>query len=206
MEERSLIVWIVVVACLAVPTLTSLTISPASPTTNNNCIPFGMTTGYGYAGFVYNNIPAFRLAPGDQIAFDLGLPDTTQICRAIYMTTPSTFLPNCNLATFNVPGWSLVASMQCVGFGDSVVGNWDITFTATAHFNFDGGQLVIGVLTDGNPFVDSSCVQVRVCCLGAIDCTLDLSVFFHCHSLSCVWYYLNSLVILISGCCWHNMH
>lgn len=76
------------------------------------------------------------------------------------MTVPSSPLPTCNTASFTVPGWTLVASMQCVGMGDSVVGNWDITFTATANFNFDGGQLVIGVLNDGNPFTDSSCVQV----------------------------------------------
>ena len=47
-------------------------------TTMNNCIPFGAnhsrpspTESY-YAGFIYQNIPAFSLQPGDTIAFDLG--------------------------------------------------------------------------------------------------------------------------------------
>lgn len=139
---------------------TIVTIGPTSTTGVVNCIPFGDTSDYGQmAGFVYNNIPAFTMNSGDTIAFDIGLPNDYNICRAIYMAVPTTVLPLCNTAPFGVYGWTKVVPLQCAGYGDSISGNYDLVFTANAAFSFAGGQLVIGISNVGAA-ADASCTQV----------------------------------------------
>lgn len=183
---------IVLIACFGFARSQTITVSPASPITGQNCIPFGDTVAYGFSGFVYNNIPAFKITPGDKISFDLGLADTTiaDICRAIYFSVPTTALPACNTGPLTLAGWTLVAAMQCTGGqGDSIVGNWDITFTTTANFNFLGGQLVIGVMSDGTTYTDGSCTQVRLfslhfshsfsCALAHIHAHIHIHIHLH---------------------------
>ena len=64
-------------------------------TSMNNCIPFGAnhnrpssTTSY-YAGWVYQNVPAFNLQPGDTIAFDLGAQNDFTIVADVALAAAS---------------------------------------------------------------------------------------------------------------------
>jgi hypothetical protein len=50
---------------------TTITVFPADPPNTGNCYPFGIGVAWTpFAGFVYKNIPAFELRPGDTLAFD----------------------------------------------------------------------------------------------------------------------------------------
>lgn len=130
-------------------------------TSAGNCIPFGETQTFGpFEGMVYNNIPAFTLNANDIIAFDASATNDVPICRSIYFATPTSTLPACNSGGFSVYGWTLVASMQCVGTGDGTVGNFDLQFIASAAYSFPGGQLVIGISTVGSAYSDSTCTGV----------------------------------------------
>ena len=68
----------------------------AANTQLSNCIPFGGWTDENYMGFVYRNIPAFDLQPGEQrivwfaivggenrAAFDLHVTQATATARVI---------------------------------------------------------------------------------------------------------------------------
>lgn len=52
--------------------------------------------------------------------------------------------------------------MQCASMGDAARGNYELQFTATASFSFPGGQLTIGISSQGTPVSDLSCSQVLV--------------------------------------------
>ena len=111
-------------------------------------------------GFSYNYVPAFSLNVGDTIAFDTGNVNDVNICRSIYFSQPTYALPGCSTSTYNVNTWTPVTGLQCVGYGDSTIGNYDLSFNVTTAFSFAGGYLSIGFSAAGAQ-VDLTCTQVR---------------------------------------------
>jgi len=137
----------------------------------DNCYPFGSTAG-GFAGFTYKSIAGFNLYPGDTISFDSGKQNTNlagtilvPICRSIYFSTTSVdstcVTTSLSRKDFNFTKWSQVANLQCVGSGDTIIGNYDLTFTLDSSYSFPGGILSIGVSSIGTAD-DTECDTVGV--------------------------------------------
>lgn len=151
----------------------SIDIVPANIVGVGNCIPFGSNAFYAFTGFIYRNVPAFNLQPGGIIAFDIGAPNDVVIRRDIYFATaninpaPAVVSGN-NVVSQGVyaTGWTQVVSVAQApagGAGNSVVGDWDLRYTAENGFNFPGGGLIIGFA--GYPpstYYDGGCEQVGV--------------------------------------------
>jgi len=140
----------------------TVTIAPDSPTVGN-CYPFG---GGGnewppYAGFVYQNVPAFSLGIGDSFAFDLGVPNDTAIQLQIDLaatTTNGGDTPDGSFIT-------IVSNTQTPAnaFGDDVIGNYELQFIAENNFDFPGGGLIIRFSNPSAAYAaDNSCDQVMV--------------------------------------------
>jgi len=132
-------------------------ITPTNPSVGN-CIAFGSTDFGPITGYVYQNVPTFQLNTGDLIKFDLGLANDIVINRDIYFA----------IATVNggdIPvQWVQVASASDTPtnpFGNNIVGDFELTYTATSSFNFAGGGLLVAFdYTNSN--IDTSCDQVGV--------------------------------------------
>ncbi len=104
-------------------------------------------------GFVYRNVEAFDLSPGDTVAFDIQMPGAAtdlgfrpQLDLALaHASDPlNPFLPDhvAGSATdFTTIGHGAIAS----GPGNKVVRDYDLVFTADTPFHFPGGGLIIRV-------------------------------------------------------------
>ena len=114
-----------------------------------NCIPFGgwrtLATG-DYAGFIYQNVPAFSVEPGDTIAFDAGdvnnVPITLNIALASAVSNGS-MEPDTTGTSGD--GFTRVVSSGTPAnpYGDTTRGNFELEFTVDTAFQFDGGGLLI---------------------------------------------------------------
>ena len=135
-----------------------------------NVIPFGTNDDFSFTGFIYRNVPAFSLAVGDVIAFDLRQANDVQTRRTIFFAAanknPAACVYNVTTGQIENPqgiaaasGWTQVVSETQVpqnAFGDAVLGNFELRYTAEAPFTFAGGGLLVGF--QGNPpatFVDT---------------------------------------------------
>lgn len=139
----SLLTAAAVAGVLAAPAgAATVTIAPATGDgKQTNCYPFGDGSWGPHAGYVYKNVPAFTLAPGDKIGFDTWRANDTDIAFDV------------SLAATTVNGGDVPAQAftQVVGNtqlprvprGNAVVGDYDIEFAATGSFSFPGGGLVI---------------------------------------------------------------
>jgi hypothetical protein len=144
-----------------------------------NCIPFGDNVTYQFTGFIYRNVPAFQLRAGDKFAFDLGFPNDVDVRRNIYFAVANTN-PVAGGASQNIRAlaWTKVVSDSQVPLnprGDTIRGNYELTYTSDAPFNFPGGGFIVAF--GGTPpgtYVDSGCTQVLVQTNSA-----DPSGFFH---------------------------
>lgn len=163
----------------------SIDIVPTSPTYVSNCIPFGNNTSYGFTGFIYRNVPAFNLGPGSRFAFDLGRLNDVDIRRNIYFATaninPAPVPYSGNVVSqgiFAASGWTQVvtdAQTPQNPRGNTISGDYELIYTATASFSFPGGGLIVGF--GGSPpgaFADFGCQQVLVRTNGG-----DASGFFY---------------------------
>ncbi len=144
----------------------NFTITPSTPGVSN-CIPFGQTT-YGFQGFIYRNIPAFNLNPGDKIRFDLGNLNDIDVRRNIYFAAANI---NPGPWTGSSQNVSPVSWVQVVpesqtplnSLGNTTVGDFELTYTATNSFSFAGGGFFIGFgATPPGTYVDAGCEQVGV--------------------------------------------
>lgn len=155
------------IAALSIATCTvawgaTITVAPATPQVGN-CFPFG-GGGNGwppFTGFVYKNIPAFNLQPGDTLAFDLGAPNDANIQLQIDMAATTVNGGDVPAGAFTtiVPNTQTPANPM----GDAITGNFELRFTATASFNFPGGGLIIRFSNPSAAYqLDSSCTQVMV--------------------------------------------
>ena len=135
-----------------------------------NVVPFGSNDLFSFTGFIYRNVPAFSLAVGDVIAFDLRQANDVQNRRTIFFATANKNPDACafNPVTGQITnpqgiaassGWTQVVSETQIpqnAFGDEVVGNFELRYTAEAPFTFPGGGLLVGF--QGSPpatFVDT---------------------------------------------------
>jgi hypothetical protein len=141
-----------------------VTIAPANPDVGN-CYPFGGTDNSPgwtpYAGFVYQNVPAFNIVPGDILAFDLGATNDVNIQLEISMAPTTVNGGSVQSGSFV----QVVSNTQTPAnpTGDNTVGNFELQFTAEAPFSFPGGGLIIRFSNPGGAYAgDTSCTQVLV--------------------------------------------
>lgn len=130
----------------------TLNVNPTTPS-GGNAFPFGQGTVWPQAGFVYKNVPAFDLKVGDTIAFDLGAQNDVNIQLQISMaatTTNGGDVPGAY--TTVVPNTQLPANPK----GDSVNGDYELTFTAIAPFHFAGGGLIVRFSNPGSPYASDA--------------------------------------------------
>ena len=130
----------------------------------SNCIPFGgwssANSSTPYMGFIYKNIPAFSLAVGDTIAFDLGAENDQAIVMDIALAATTSnggteqdsngFTQVVNTGTPSDPN------------GNTTIGDFELEYTATAAFSFSGGGLIIRFRKAGSFANDTTCDQVLV--------------------------------------------
>lgn len=152
--------------------LGSFDIVPGSPTSVGNCIPFGDNTDFGFTGFIYKNVSAFNVAAGDLIRFDLGDQNDQDIRRDIYFSVANQN-PAPGGCGFDVTSQGIKATtwVKVVSTGqnpanptgNTISGDYELTYTAEAAFSFPGGGLIVGF--SGSPpaaFPDGTCDQVLV--------------------------------------------
>ena len=139
----------------------TVTIAPNEPGISN-CFPFGAGGGWTpYMGFIYQNVPAFNIQPGDILAFDLGLQNDTDIQLDIAMASTLVNGGTQETGAFT----TVVTNTQTPANprGDTTIGNFEVQFTVESPFNFSGGGLIIRF---SNPSVsylsDPICDQVLV--------------------------------------------
>ena len=153
---------IIGLATLAAPAQASTVTIEGNSSDMNNCIPFGGAyNSYGaYMGFIYQNVPAFSLAAGDTIAFDLGAENDQTIIMDIALATASS-----NGSTSeDSNGFTTVVSSGTPADpnGNTTVGDFELEFTADNAFTFGGGGLIIRFQPQGSFQSDTSCTQVLV--------------------------------------------
>lgn len=141
----------------------TITIAPTSSTSVHNCYPFGGgAPGWPpFAGFIYQNIPAFILKTGDTLAFDLGAQTVENIQLQIDMAPTTVNGGDIPSGTFT----TLVTNTQTPAnpTGDTIIGNFELRFTSQANFNFPGGGLIIRFSNPSAAYqLDNSCSQVLV--------------------------------------------
>ncbi len=161
-----------------------INIVPTSPTAVQNCIPFGNNTSYGFTGFVYRNIPAFELRPGDRISFDLGSLNDVDIRRNIYFaqanTNPVTYAGGSQ--GVRALSWIKVVNESQVPLnprGNTVMGDYELTYTAEFPFSFLGGGFIIGFgATPPGTYSDFNCEQVLTATNSADASNLFYSRFY----------------------------
>ncbi len=122
----------------------TITINPASPEPGSgNFFPFGaVTTWPPYAGFVYKNILAFSLKPGDKLAFDLSLQNDVNIQLQIDMAATTVNGGDVQTAA----GFSTLVTSSEVPQnprGNTTTGDYELAFPVQLPFNFPGGGLII---------------------------------------------------------------
>ncbi len=149
-----------------------LAIIPESPTTVTNCIPFGENNNHRFRGFVYKDIPPFSMKVGDKIRFDLGALNDVDIRRNIFFSAanknPDSSTCGSNVGSQGVKAieWTQVVSESQVPTspkGNTIQGDYELTYIAEAEFEFSGGGLIVGF--QGNPpasYYDGNCEQVLV--------------------------------------------
>jgi large repetitive protein len=136
-------------------------IHPASASGPSNCIPFG---GWyypsSYSGFIYKNIPAFDLYPGDTIAFDLGAVNDVDIDISIGMAAATSN----GGTTQSSAGFTTVVTNSTASSprGNTTKGDYELAFTVDQPFSFAGGGLIIRISRDSSSsyYSDTNCTQV----------------------------------------------
>lgn len=122
-----------------------------------NCIPFGCPATYGpFMGFVYKNIPAFALAPGDTLAFDTGATNDVPLNLNIALSATTANGGDTPVGYAQV----VTAGTPAAPTGDNVVGNYDLAFTIDAGFSFGGGGLIVRFQAAGGSLTDFTSDQV----------------------------------------------
>jgi hypothetical protein len=131
----------------------TVTINPASPELGaGNGFPFGQANIWTpNAGFVYKNVPAFSLKPGDKVAFDLGLQNNVDIQLQIDMAATTVNGGDVQTAA----GFTTVATnteLPDNPRGDTTNGNYELAFPVQLPFSFPGGGLIIRFSNPGGAF------------------------------------------------------
>lgn len=141
----------------------ALNIVPEQPSGVGNCIPFANNTDFGFSGFIYRDVPPFALEPGTPFAFDLGGANDVDIRRDIYFAQAD-HNPQPGNGNVRALEWVRVASEEQVPGaprGNSVVGDYELTYVAESTFIFAGGGLIIG-FGSARVHPDTGCEPVLV--------------------------------------------
>jgi len=140
----------------------TITIGPTNTQMLSNCFPFGNGDSWTpYMGFIYQNIPAFSLQPGDTIAFDLGQQNDTDIELEIALAATTVNGGTVQSGSFT----TVVTNTQTPQNprGNTIIGDYELRFTVEQPFDFPGGGLIIRF---SNPSVsyaaDDTCNSVLV--------------------------------------------
>ena len=147
-------------------------IIPESSTSVGNCIPFGNNVTYGFTGFIYRDVPAFHVAAGGELMFDLGASNDVDIRRNIYLAVANknpdpAVVEGSNVQSQGVRAteWIQVVSDAQIpsSRGNTTTGDYDLVYTTDRSFSFPGGGLIVAF--GGSPpgsYADSNCDQVLV--------------------------------------------
>lgn len=115
--------------------------------------------GWGsYMMFVYANLPAANICPGDTLAFDLGATNEFPPSFASIAFSPTT----------TESYTTVVGDVAASSAGNTIIGDYETQFTINTMYSFDGGGLIIrfqngGTVGASNGFnSDTSCNQVGV--------------------------------------------
>ena len=144
-----------------------ITIFPNSPSVGN-CFPFGTghISGPGdtwtpFMGFIYRNIPPFKLVPGDVIAFDLGALNSADVQLDIELAATTS-----NGGDLPVLPFVKIVSNTHTPLnpnGDTILGDFEMQFTVEAPFSFPGGGLIIRFSNPSAAYqTNTGCDQVLV--------------------------------------------
>ncbi|HYO47664.1 MAG TPA: hypothetical protein VEY33_13340 [Gemmatimonadota bacterium] len=165
-------------------------IVPAVSQVLNNVIPFGVNVQFSFTGFIYRNVSAFSLEVGDVIAFDLVGANSVEIRRTIFFATANKNPAACVFNPFTgqitnpqgiatSSGWTQVVSETQIpqnAFGDGVLGNFELRYTAQAPFTFPGGGLLVGF--QGSPPATYADATADGFVAGAANCTDPSGQFY----------------------------
>jgi len=141
----------------------TITIEPDAPSVGN-CFPFGGDDDPGdpfdpYAGFVYQDIPAFSMAPGDTIAFDTSNIENN-VAIELDIELAATTVNGGNIASGGFT--KIVSNNQQAADpnGNATQGDYELAFTAEASFDFAGGGLIIRFSNESVAYAaDNDCTQ-----------------------------------------------
>ena len=159
-------VLVIVVSMAARPAAAQdITIFPDTPVVGN-CFPFG-NGGIGgeswgpFMGFIYKDIPPFSIQPGDIIAFDLGQINGADVQVDIELAATTS---NGGIDPV-LPFVKVVSNNQTPPNpnGDTIVGDFEMQFTAEASFVFPVGGLIIRFSNPSAAYAQyNGCDQVLV--------------------------------------------
>ncbi len=156
MKKQRLVFVLLCFAVCAVYGQRAINVIPESPTTEQNCYPFGAASYWTpYMGFVYKDIEAFTLQPGDRIRFDLTQLNDVPIQRDIYIARATT-----NGGTV-AEQWVKIVDKFEVPLnprGNTIEGDYELSFTVSSRFVFNGGGLILAF--GNSPFEDTECTNV----------------------------------------------
>ncbi len=144
---------------------TVTTVTPATPGVGN-CFPFGNSSSEGEAwgpfmGFIYQNVPAFSIQPGDILAFDLGDMNTVDVQLDIELAATTSN----GGESPDLPFTKVVSNTQIPlnPNGNDIIGDFEMQFTVDAAFDFPGGGLIIRFSNTAGPYdLYVDCAQVLV--------------------------------------------
>lgn len=121
------------------------------------CAPFGAGDGWGtFQGFVYENVPEFKLNPGDLIAFDLSVENDADIITHIELSEAVVEGEDEPVAFTEIVRAGRPASPR----GNNVVGDYDLQFQVESPFDFTGGGLLVKMEASGAFRSDLTCTDV----------------------------------------------
>jgi hypothetical protein len=176
----------VVVALIASSLASSSAASAASPNTitigaatpnAGNCWPFGGFLADGGWGpnfaFVYQNIPAFALRPGDIVAFDLVATNETDVRLDVAMAPTTANGNDVNSGPFTTVANN--AQIPANPRGDSTLSNYELQWTTSPRFDFPGGGLLIRFSNPTSDFASDTTCDSN---LGGANSAADASGFF----------------------------
>ena len=103
-------------------------------------------------GFIYKDIAAFALNPGDIIAFNTGVKND----NALHFDLSLTATTANGGTTANNARFTFVSSLASGIFGDNIVGNYDIAFLVNTKVSFAGGGLITDFLNTHGAVVDNT--------------------------------------------------
>jgi len=121
-----------------------------------------------YAGFVYKDIPSFRLKTGDVLGFDLGVMNDADVQLQIDLAATASNGSDVPLLPFT----TVVTNTQVPTNprGDTTVGNYELRFRTQAPFTFPGGGLIIRFSNPSAGYaMDNTCTKDLVVAADSTD-------------------------------------